>query len=633
MKTIKSIFRFFAAFWDRFSKRRFYGVIGKQLVSASYASMKEVFCINEKPKLPKFVVIGILLGMVLLHAQTPFEKYFPGTGHCVDIQPLSSGGYVSAVNFHNGGKFWLYRMTAQGDTLWTKTFPSGGDVNNRWAIRVAIASDGGYFILCGNSKQAYSCLFNTVLKTNENGDSLWQVIISSTKMWADAGFRDLIANPNDNCCVAVGHGSAGGDPRILKVNYDGKIEWETIVEKFIYSYFSSVCQSSDSGYIATGRNHNNITGLTNFLVTKFNSQGDTLWSKTYYSGLFDSGDRKKATGNSVVPTLDGGCMVAGYVTDPGIWGSSGLLMRLNASGDTLWTKKYFNPEHAFHQNVAYKLVRLPFDEYLMYVKRNDGSTSSIGTLLKIDYLGETLWSQVGYEYRLTLNKIDKEGGILFTGYGGGLLEDVAVMIRTTEGGLYESPKLIKPVNNSINVDLNPHLVWGSKHLVNSSNLQIATDSMFTKILFDINDIKKDTIQITQLASNTKYFWRVKSIDKESSYSSWSQVFNFRTITSVSVEENSEMQVAFSLGQNYPNPFNPTTKIKYSVPVVESQNLASVSLVIYDILGREVKALVNEYQHPGNYEVVFDASKLTGGVYFYRLTAGSFVETKKMLLLK
>jgi hypothetical protein len=85
---------------------------------------------------------------------------------------------------------------------------------------------------------------------------------------------------------------------------------------------------------------------------------------------------------------------------------------------------------------------------------------------------------------------------------------------------------------------------------------------------------------------------------------------------------------FGLSQNYPNPFNPVTRIPYSI----AEN-SFVSLKIYDVLGREVKTLVSEKQTAGEYEVLFNASDLNSGVYFYRLTSGNFTETKKLILLK
>jgi hypothetical protein len=83
-----------------------------------------------------------------------------------------------------------------------------------------------------------------------------------------------------------------------------------------------------------------------------------------------------------------------------------------------------------------------------------------------------------------------------------------------------------------------------------------------------------------------------------------------------------------LNQNYPNPFNPSTRIEYRIA-----DLGLVTLKVYDILGNEITALVNEYKPAGVYEIDFNASLLVSGVYFYQLKSGSLVQTKKMVLLK
>ena len=100
---------------------------------------------------------------------------------------------------------------------------------------------------------------------------------------------------------------------------------------------------------------------------------------------------------------------------------------------------------------------------------------------------------------------------------------------------------------------------------------------------------------------------------------------------------------FVLEQNYPNPFNPVTKIRFVIPN-EVRNLKDfssqaprndntmVTLKVYDVLGKEIATLVNEEKPAGVYDVDFDGSNLTSGVYFYQLRAGDFVQTKKMILL-
>ncbi|MCB9211656.1 MAG: T9SS type A sorting domain-containing protein [Ignavibacteriales bacterium] len=100
------------------------------------------------------------------------------------------------------------------------------------------------------------------------------------------------------------------------------------------------------------------------------------------------------------------------------------------------------------------------------------------------------------------------------------------------------------------------------------------------------------------------------------------------VTGVEEEHGSTIPTEFRLEQNYPNPFNPNTSIRYSI-----SNENNVILKVYDILGKEVATLVNERKSSGYYVVNFDASNLTSGIYFYTIRAGSFSETKKMLLMK
>ena len=104
------------------------------------------------------------------------------------------------------------------------------------------------------------------------------------------------------------------------------------------------------------------------------------------------------------------------------------------------------------------------------------------------------------------------------------------------------------------------------------------------------------------------------------------------ITDVESEKNN-LPKNFTLFQNYPNPFNPSTTINYSIPAVQTGYIPSVQLKVYDILGREVATLVNEKQTPGNYSVQFNASKLSSGIYLYKLEAGNFRSVKKMIVLK
>ena len=125
----------------------------------------------------------------------------------------------------------------------------------------------------------------------------------------------------------------------------------------------------------------------------------------------------------------------------------------------------------------------------------------------------------------------------------------------------------------------------------------------------------------------KYQYRLKQIDFDGT-------FEYSNIIEVEVGIPRE----FSLSQNYPNPFNPTTKIKFTLlntdnPLPGGARGGLVTLKIYDVLGNEIATLINEEKPAGSYEVEFDATGLTSGIYFYQLKSGSFIQTMKMLLLK
>ena len=113
------------------------------------------------------------------------------------------------------------------------------------------------------------------------------------------------------------------------------------------------------------------------------------------------------------------------------------------------------------------------------------------------------------------------------------------------------------------------------------------------------------------------FYRLKQID-----------FDGRFEYSDEVMVISVPPTRFNLAQNYPNPFNPTTVIQYAIPV-ESH----VTIKVLNAIGEEVAELLNETKAPGTYEINFNAKSLSSGVYFYRIQAGNFVETKRMMLIK
>jgi len=159
------------------------------------------------------------------------------------------------------------------------------------------------------------------------------------------------------------------------------------------------------------------------------------------------------------------------------------------------------------------------------------------------------------------------------------------------------------------------------------------DSLNGYMCTDLGHIRKTTNGGTTLINqNTEISIRLNSITMPALNKGFAVGNSGKILTNINLtglqNAGSETPIAYSLSQNYPNPFNPITNVKFSM-----LNVGDVKIVVYDIQGREVQTLVNEKLNAGTYEVKFDGSGLTSGVYFYRLTTDSFIETKKMLLIK
>lgn len=139
--------------------------------------------------------------------------------------------------------------------------------------------------------------------------------------------------------------------------------------------------------------------------------------------------------------------------------------------------------------------------------------------------------------------------------------------------------------------------------------------------------KYQSYNLTGLEDGTEYYFAIQTFNSSDLRSNFSDEIT-ATYISTSINNSTDIPKEYELGQNYPNPFNPSTQIRYSVP-----EQARVKLEVYNMLGQRVATLVNENKSPGRYEVNFDASGLSSGVYIYRLQAESHTESRQMMLIK
>ena len=193
-----------------------------------------------------------------------------------------------------------------------------------------------------------------------------------------------------------------------------------------------------------------------------------------------------------------------------------------------------------------------------------------------------------------------------------------------------SPLLAFPGHATEEVPVTPELIWYADTVATEYQFQLATSRGFTEAttVFDTTGVLDTALVVPmELDADQIYFWRVNG-QNEYGTSLWSDAWGFRTEIPTFVEEQDGIPGEFALRQNYPNPFNPATTIEFSLPEEEH-----VTLVVYDVLGREVAELFNDRAMPGTYRVEFNASSLPSGVYLYRIQSDSFTETKRMMYLK
>jgi len=262
-------------------------------------------------------------------------------------------------------------------------------------------------------------------------------------------------------------------------------------------------------------------------------------------------------------------------------------------------------------------------------------------IYKTTDLGET-WETifysnvtVGFSF-LTLSMFSETLGILGKNYDDIVQE--GILLITTDGGyswdFYPNPSFHFGITDLFFASLNTGWVadW------NTNILYTSTQGNTWDSLQNYSTLPGPIIKFASM--DEMKAWAITPSNILHTKDGW-QTFSSQGSISDINEQSLQKPIILQLFQNYPNPFNPSTKIKFTVPLIETGHAQSVQLKVYDVLGNEVATLVNEEKPAGSYEVEFNGTALPSGIYFYQLKAGnpstssgqSFVETKKMILMK
>ncbi len=319
---------------------------------------------------------------VLAFAQQHWERTYGGSDYDygVSVQQTTDGGYIVAggtESFGSGSQVYLIKTNASGDTLWTRTYGGEGEAFG-WSVQQT--TDGGYIVAGWTRLYTPAPVDVYLVKTNGQGDTLW----TRTYGGADNDIGYSVQQTTDGGYIVGGFyelSNGSSQVYLIKTNASGDTLWTRIYGGWHWNDGFSVRQTSDGGYIVTGRTDSFGNSWQVYFV-KTDAAGDSLWTRTYGSDIGEE------YGYSVQQTSDGGYIVVGR-TNLGNSISQVYLVKTNASGDTLWSRIYYDRENV----VGYFVQQTSDGDYIIAGGTAFDWTRYDVYLLKVSASGDTLWTR------------------------------------------------------------------------------------------------------------------------------------------------------------------------------------------------------------------------------------------------
>ena len=667
-----------------------------------------------------FALFTLVVFAAVSPAQPPdtmWTRAYGRSGHedAYGVAATSDGGFFivgGSLSIGNQSDVWLVRINSIGDTLWTRNY-GGGAFDQGTAVRET--STGGAIIAARTQSFGAGSDDIYLIKTNSNGDTLWTRTYGTTSQDLAYGITSTMDGGYAVCGSQLVTGFSL-QMVLMKFSATDELEWTNFYGETNVEQAYTVFQTADGGYLLGGRSVPPGSGRPDMYVVRTNIIGDTVWTRRY-------GNDDWEEGTGITEAIDGGCVISGWKQAPSGGNTDFYVVKTDNIGTMQWQHTYGG---ALWDRAT--TLRLATDGgYIV-----GGTSSSFGAggydfyFVKLNTSGDTVWTRTnggtGAE-QLRDIQITSDGGYMAVGvtatvaftHGGTDFYAVRLPGFSGVGGFVRDEATNNPV---------PH-VWvgaiGQAHRVMSDQQGYYVLTLPPGGVYDVISygacVGRDTVRnieifqdsitvmdltvglpvglIPQTSINIVANNRVLTSDTLHIYNDGLGVLDFTiTVTPVSppsgtwlstspaaasIEPGDSMAVAVNVLSDttddgvydfygfltihmnscpdsaprvdviatildaddaptalpktyalaaYPNPFNPSTTLAFDLP-----QSGPVDLVIYDVTGREVRTVLNSVLEAGRHQLAFDASDLPSGIYFARLTAQATTLTHKLLLLK
>lgn len=430
----------------------------------------------------------------------------------------------------------------------------------------------------------------------------------------------------------------------------------------------SVALTNDNNFVVVGRTFSETNQIYNCTILKLNSNGIELWRKTLNNPTYD--DARK-----VIAKENGDLVIAGNR------GNYPLLFKTDSFGDTIWVRQIVVNDTMIGQirdmqsindsgyflagvygdsfnldenrvwlirtnsdgNIIWsKLFTNGYANTLTIIEQNNIVVTGGNQILKINGDGNVLWNTTitgNYFYEFYSIKETKDKGFILLGSSSSSGYKDLCLVKTDKDGIKIWEKIYGTDWEEVGKDV-IQIADGSYLILGRAQNSNVGGPM--RLWLMKTDADGDTIWTRKYSVSNDYFSYVYPeefiqtddnkiiVAGNSDLSGTINWFVSKYTLLLSGIENYTNPISseFTLFQNYPNPFNPSTKIKFNIPIS-----SKVKLSIYDLTGKLITQLLNKYLSQGLYEIDYDASSLSSGIYFYQIEYSNFIQSRKMLLLK